>query len=53
MFCSNLGSVFEASYEALEEGRILPTITGRAFVNAELNVVFDPEDPFAFGIPQK
>jgi len=50
---SVIGSVFEASYQAGAEGQkdqILPTITGRAFVNLDARVVFQPGDPFAWGI---
>jgi proline racemase len=30
---------------------VIPTISGRAFVNADLRIVIDPEDPFCVGIP--
>ena len=46
---SVVGSVFEATYERDGE-RIIPTITGRAFVNGDCQISFDPADPFAFGI---
>jgi 4-hydroxyproline epimerase len=46
---SILGSVFEGRYESAENG-IIPTITGKAFVTAESMLIFDPEDPFQFGI---
>ncbi|MGZ3181721.1 MAG: 4-hydroxyproline epimerase [Telluria sp.] len=46
---SIIGSVFEGSYRR-DGDRILPTIRGRAWVNAEATLVFDPADPFAFGI---
>lgn len=46
---SILGSVFEGSY-ALEAGRVVPTITGRAFVTSEATLVLNPEDPFCWGI---
>lgn len=52
---SILGTVFEASYEqgkstAAEELRIIPTITGRAWITAETTLIFDPTDPFLNGI---
>jgi 4-hydroxyproline epimerase len=42
------GSVFEASYE-LADGKVLPTITGRAWVNAESTLILDPSDPNCWG----
>jgi proline racemase len=47
---SIVGSIFEAHYRAVAGG-ILPTITGRAFVNGDLRLVIDARDPFRFGIP--
>lgn len=47
---SILGGRFEASYRA-GSGGIIPTITGRAFINAEATLIFDPHDPFRFGFP--
>jgi 4-hydroxyproline epimerase len=32
--------------------RILPYITGSAYVTAESSLIFDPDDPFRYGIPQ-
>jgi len=46
---SILGSVFEGRYESAENG-IIPTINGKAFVTAESTLIFDPQDPFQFGI---
>ena len=46
---SILGSVFEGRYDSAESG-IVPTITGRAFIMAESTLLFDPQDPFQFGI---
>jgi proline racemase len=45
---SIVGSVFEGRYRLADEG-IIPIITGRAFVNADITLVFDPRDPFRFG----
>jgi 4-hydroxyproline epimerase len=49
---SVVGSVFEASYRP-GDGHVVPRITGRAHVTAEATLVFDPEDPFQFGIPRE
>lgn len=46
---SILGSVFEGRYESVENG-IIPTITGQAFITSEATLLFDPQDPFQFGI---
>ena len=46
---SVIGSVFEGFYE-IEEGNIIPTITGRAWITAETVLCFDPADPFHDGI---
>jgi 4-hydroxyproline epimerase len=47
---SIVGSVFEATYRRDGAGRILPSIKGRAFVNAEATLILDPRDPFEEGI---
>ena len=51
-----LGTVFEGSYEAGEAlggvDRIVPTVTGSAFVTAESTLIFDPGDPFRLGVPE-
>lgn len=46
---SIVGSVFEGSVK-VRDGNIHPSIKGRAFVNSEADLVFDPEDPFCMGI---
>ena len=43
-----LGSVFEGSVR-LEQERIVPSITGTAYVTAEACLVLDSADPFQFG----
>lgn len=49
---SIIGSVFEGSYQWHEDGsRIIPTITGTAFVTADSRLLFDEQDAFARGIP--
>ncbi|HEY1329630.1 MAG TPA: proline racemase family protein [Casimicrobiaceae bacterium] len=49
---SILGTTFSASYRWIDrpKGTIEPTITGRAFVNAESSQVLDERDPFCWGI---
>jgi 4-hydroxyproline epimerase len=47
---SIVGSVFEGQYR-VAEGGVIPTITGRAFINGDLRLVIDSHDPFRFGIP--
>lgn len=44
-----LGGCFEAVGKFHPDG-ISPKITGEAFVNAETRIVFDPQDPFRYGI---
>jgi 4-hydroxyproline epimerase len=46
---SIVGSVFEGSVK-VREGKIYPSIKGSAFVNAEAELVLDPQDPFCMGI---
>jgi 4-hydroxyproline epimerase len=46
---SILGSIFEASYERGEDGAIIPTITGRAHLTADANLLVDEADPFRAG----
>ena len=47
---SILGSVFEASYALGDTQAIIPTITGRAYLTADANLLVDEEDPFRCGI---
>jgi 4-hydroxyproline epimerase len=46
---SIVGSVFEGRVN-VRDGRIYPSITGSAFVNAESELLLDPRDPFCNGI---
>ena len=46
---SIIGSVFEASYRR-DGNRIRPRIKGAAWVNARSTLIFDPTDPFVWGI---
>lgn len=44
-----LGTVFEGSYQRLN-GKILPSVTGSAYVTAEARLIVSPGDPFGAGI---
>lgn len=46
-----LDTVFEGLVEPLEDGRVIPTVTGSASITAEAELIIDPSAPFAFGIP--
>ena len=43
-----LGTVFEGSYQ-LCEGKLIPSITGTAFITAESRLILSPGDPFPSG----
>ncbi len=48
---SIIGSRFQATY--MHDGdRILPSITGTAYITAEARLLIDDRDPFAWGLPQ-
>ncbi|MBW2592937.1 MAG: proline racemase family protein [Deltaproteobacteria bacterium] len=46
---SIVGSIFEGSI-SVNEGKLYPSITGSAFINAESVLILDPADPFCYGI---
>jgi 4-hydroxyproline epimerase len=46
---SIVGSVFEGSVE-LEAGRVVPTISGQAWITADATLILDPTDPYCYGI---
>ncbi len=46
---SIVGSVFEGTVR-IKDGKVYPSITGAAFVNAEADLIFNPSDPFCMGI---
>jgi 4-hydroxyproline epimerase len=46
---SIIGSLFEGSFRVIE-GKVVPMITGRAFVTAAATLLLDADDPFAFGL---
>ena len=48
---SILDTVFEGHITELPEGRVIPHISGRAWVNGESTYIFNPSDPFRNGIP--
>jgi 4-hydroxyproline epimerase len=45
-----LGSVFEGRYEPAADGRIVPTVTGQAWVTAEATLILQDDDPFRDGV---
>lgn len=47
---SIVGSRFESSYRQDTDDRVVPMITGRAFVYGETTLTSHPDDPFANGI---
>ncbi len=47
---SVIGSLFSACYRLDAQGRVIPTISGRAYVTAEATLVRDADDPFADGL---
>ena len=46
---SILGSVFEGRVKEVDGG-VIPEITGKAFVNGRVEILFQDDDPFRFGI---
>ncbi len=46
-----LDTVFAGRVEELPDGKIIPHISGRAWVNGESTYIFHPTDPFRKGIP--
>ena len=47
---SILGTVFEGEVIPLDGQKVIPKVSGRAWVNGETNILIDPSDPFRFGI---
>ena len=48
---SIIGSVFEASFQTTDvAGKVLPSLRGTAYVNAEATLLLDERDPFIYGI---
>ncbi len=48
---SILDTVFSGTVEELPDGKVIPRVSGRAWVNGEATYIFHPTDPFANGIP--
>ena len=46
---SIVGSVFQGTVK-VRDGKVYPSIRGAAHVNAEAELIFDPNDPFCLGI---
>ena len=46
---SIVGSVFEGSVR-VEDGNILPSIKGSAFITSEADLILDSNDPFRYGL---
>jgi 4-hydroxyproline epimerase len=46
---SIVGSIFEGTAR-VEDGKVIPRVTGSAFVTAEATLLLDPGDPFRTGI---
>jgi len=46
---SIVGSIFDGTIR-VEDGRVVPIITGSAYVCAETTLMLDPTDPFQFGV---
>jgi 4-hydroxyproline epimerase len=47
---SIIGSVFKGSYQKISDGKIVPKITGQAYVMAHGKLLFQANDPFIQGI---
>jgi 4-hydroxyproline epimerase len=47
---SVIGSLFKGTYSTSERG-IVPRISGAAYITAEADLLFHPDDPFRNGIP--
>lgn len=46
-----LDTVFHGFVEKDSGGNLIPTVSGRAFINGETTMIVAPSDPFRFGIP--
>ena len=47
---SIIGSQFEASYALQADGKVIPTLRGRAHMSAEATLLIEDSDPFGWGI---
>ena len=48
---SILDTVFSGTVEPLARGKVLPTITGTAWITGETTMLVNPKDPLRFGTP--
>lgn len=46
---SIVGSIFEGSVR-VEDGQILPSVKGSAFITSVADLILDPDDPFQYGL---
>lgn len=47
---SVIGSTYRISYQPGTSKGVIPTITGQAFVTSDAHLIFNPADPYRFGI---
>jgi len=47
---SLIGTQFEATYRLDDAGCVVPIITGSAYITAEIELIFEEDDPFRSGI---
>jgi len=47
---SVIGSTYRISYRKGTGQGVIPTVTGQAFVTSDANLIFNPADPYRFGI---
>jgi 4-hydroxyproline epimerase len=47
---SIIGSQFEVSYTLQDDGKVIPTLRGRAYMSAEATLLIEDSDPFGWGI---
>ncbi|MBD9406888.1 4-hydroxyproline epimerase [Acidovorax sp. ACV02] len=47
---SIIGSQFEASYTLQDDGKVIPTLRGRAHMSADATLLIEDKDPFGWGI---
>jgi len=48
---SILNTVFECRVEPIDNNRVIPFVTGSAYVNSEATLIIQEQDPFKHGIP--
>ena len=45
-----LGSSFKVTYRRLDEEQIIPIVTGRAYITAVSEFLFQEDDPYRYGV---